>query len=150
MSISVDPPSSAIRPAATMLTRFVPVNGSVSAATSGVTEGLVTFSPSTLLQNALAAVGTHTAGGGVPQLLFAAVGTHSEGGGVPQLLFAAVGTHSGGGPQLLFAAVGTHSGGGPQLLFAAVGTHSGGGWFGVEQPVCAGLVRPMPWLVSHS
>src|SRR5437867_4066398 len=64
-------------------------------------------------------------------------------GGLPQLLLAAVGTHCGWVlPQLLFAGVGAQ--GLPQLLLAGVGAHGG-----VLHPVWAGLVRPMPWLLSH-
>src|SRR3954468_18494811 len=139
-----------------MTPTFAPVKGRapvVMANVSGEIAELlvrVTLRPSTELPLLLAEVGTHTDGGFV-QLLFASVGTHTD-GGVVLLLFASVGTHSDGGfVQLLFASVGTHSDGGfVQLLFASVGTHSDGGWLGVEQPVCAGLLRPMPWLVSHS
>ena len=100
-------------------------------------------------------VGTHCGGEGTQGTL--GVGTHGGGGTHGTV---GVGTHGGGGTHGTVG-VGTHGGGGTHGT-VGVGTHGGGGTHGtvgvgtqpgfgvVAQPVCAGLVRPIPWLVSHS
>src|SRR4051812_19649408 len=141
---------------------LAPVKGSAAGASaaavlSPATAPVVvrtTFSPRTEVQKLFAAVGTHPAGGGLLQSSVAS----SHGGGLLHSSVASShggGGHSsacshGGGGQL---SVCSHGGGG-QL---SVCSHGGGGQLSVcshgggdVQPVCAGLVRPMPWLRSHS
>jgi hypothetical protein len=69
---------------------------------------------------------------------------------VEQKLLALVGTHAGGGvPQSSVAA--SHGGGPHSPVSEFVTSPSGhGGGVAAVQPVWAGLLRPMPWLRSHS
>jgi hypothetical protein len=118
------------------------------AATDVPTEGAETCTglttpdvpPGGLGTHGTVAVGTH---GGLGTHGTVAVGTH---GGLGTQGTVSVGTHGGVGTHGTVS-VGTHGGVGTHGT-VGVGTHPGDG--AVRHPVWAGLVRAMPWLVSHS